>query len=72
MNATHIPPHAMATLVEADHAAARVVEAAATERAEALAAERHREYRAYLCSMTDHGCLCIALGFDEWAAVSHA
>jgi hypothetical protein len=46
---------------DADHAAA-LAELAAD-------AERHAEYRAYLCSMADHGCECIALDYDLWAQV---
>jgi hypothetical protein len=39
-------------------------------RAEQHAAERRREYTAYLCSMADHDCACLALGFDDWARVT--
>ncbi len=31
---------------------------------------RHAEYRAYLCMMSDHGCECVALAFDQWAQVT--
>ena len=37
------------------------------EDAEAQAAARRAEYSAYLCMMSDHGCICVALGFDDWA-----
>jgi len=30
---------------------------------------KRAEYRAYLCSMIDHGCDCLALDFDWWAQV---
>jgi len=51
----------LAAVRDADHAAA-LAEIAADE-------QRHAEYRAYLCSMADHGCECLALDFDRWAQV---
>jgi hypothetical protein len=51
-------------VVDADHEAARAEIAAD--------AERHAQYRAYLCSMIDHGCDFLALGFDRWAQVAAA
>jgi hypothetical protein len=51
----------LAAVVDADRAAA-LAEIAAD-------VERHAEYRAYLCSMIDHGCDCLALDFDRWAQV---
>lgn len=33
-------------------------------------AARRAEYRAYLCSMSDHGCECLALDFAQWALVT--
>lgn len=30
----------------------------------------HAEYRAYLCMMSDHGCDCVALDFDEWTTLA--
>ena len=27
------------------------------------------EYTAYLCTLCDHGCQCLALSFDEWKAL---
>lgn len=29
-------------------------------------AELHAQYQAYLCSMDEHGCYCVALEFDQW------
>lgn len=38
-------------------------------RTDAAEAILHAEYRAYLCMMSDHGCECVALGFDAWLTV---
>lgn len=52
----------------ADHEAALIEN---QTREEARAAQWRAEYSAYKCSMFEHGCICLALGFDEWAAVTH-
>lgn len=58
----------LAEVVAADHEAARVED---QDYEEARAAQRHTEYQAYLCMMIDGGCLCVALGFDDWWARFH-
>jgi hypothetical protein len=53
-----------------DPAPGRAGDERARSEAEAARAERneawHAAYRAYLCSMSDHGCECIALDFSAW------
>lgn len=46
---------------DADHEAAEAEIAAD--------AQRHAEYRAYLCMTIDHGCDCLALDFERWHQV---
>lgn len=41
------------------------------DRDEARAAQWRAEYSDYLCMMSDHGCVCLALGFDDWARTAH-
>lgn len=57
-----------------DPAAGRAGDERARAEAEAARKERiaarHAEFRAYLCSMADHGCECIALDFQAWALVA--
>jgi hypothetical protein len=49
----------LAAVVDADHEAA-LAEVAAD-------AQRHAEYRAYLCMTIDHGCDCLALVDEDVA-----